>query len=109
MPKRITLLEKRTMMLEALKFASVSNQQLLAKKIGVSTPTVNSWLADCVEAQIKLSQNKKAARLNKIKKAVAETKAMIEKGMPMYRAAALAGVSYDTYIAYKRELTGQSC
>lgn len=106
---RLTLLEKQTKMLEALKCPSVSNQRLLAKKLGIATPTINSWLADSVPAQIKLSENKKAARFNKVKKAVAETKAMIANGVPGYRAAALAGVSYDTYIAYKRELTGQSC
>lgn len=109
MPKKITLLEKEMKMLEALKDPSVSNQRLLGSKIGVSTPTVNSWLSDSVAAQIKLSQNKKAARINKVEKVVADTKQMIAKGFPAYRAAALAGVSYETYISYKRELTGQSC
>lgn len=109
MPKKITLLEKEMKMLEALKDPSVCNQQLLGKRIGISTPTVNGWLADSVAAQIKLSQNKKAARINRVKKVVADTKKMIAKGFPAYRAAALAGVSYETYISYKREVTGQSC
>lgn len=109
MPKKITLLEKELQMINALKDPSVSNQRLLAKRIGVSTPTVNGWLADSVAAQIKLSENKRVARRKRVAQIIKDTEAMIAKGMPAYRAAALAGVAYDTYSAYKRELTGQSC
>lgn len=109
MPKKITLLEKELKMLEALKDPSVSNQRLLGIKVGVSAPTINSWLADSVDAQIKLSENKKAARNKKIKQVIADTEAMIAKGIPAYRAAALAGAAYDTYSAYRRELAGQTC
>lgn len=109
MPKKITLLEKELKMLEALKAPSVSTKQLLARKLGISAPTMNVWLSGSVEAQSKLSENRKAAHREKIKGIVAKTDAIIAEGVAAYRAAAIAGVAYDTYVIYKQELAGQTC
>ena len=104
MPKIITLAEKEMQLFEALKDESVTTQAKLAQKMGVSLTTAHCWLSDSVQAQIMFNKNKKGGRTGKVKAAIKKVDDIAAKGLPLYRAAAIAGISINTYWTYRGEL-----
>lgn len=100
MPKVVPKIYKQEMLMSALRNESIVDYKSVAKVIGVSAGTVQSWINDCDIAFMALMENKKKKRAS-ICKQVDRLRA---KGFTQDLACYHVGVATQTYKDYKKQI-----